>query len=152
VVAVGALGLVVSSCSLVAGSRQPSRMWDTFRPAFGVAETLPAGAVDFLRREGRRGRLWNEYVWGGYLIWHLYPELRVSIDGRMAVYGPERFGEHLTVVELRPGWQDVLARLAPDAMVVRSGSPLVSALRASGWVVRFEDKIATVLDPPERRG
>ena len=152
VVAVGALGLVLSSCSLVAGSRQPARVWDTFRPAFGVAETLPAGAVDFLRREGRRGTLWNEYVWGGYLIWHLYPELRVSIDGRMAVYGPERFGEHLTVVELRPGWQDVLARLAPEAAIVRSRSPLVSALRASGWVVRYEDKIATVLDPPGRSG
>ena len=151
-VAFGALALVLSACSLVAGSRQPARIGTSFRPAFGVAETLPAGAVDFLRREGRRGTLWNEYVWGGYLIWHLYPEMRVSIDGRMAVYGPERFGEHLTVVELQPGWQDVLARLAPDAAIVRSGSPLVSALRASGWVVRFEDKVATVLDPPGKSG
>ena len=123
VIAVGALGLVVSSCGLVAGSRQPARVWNTFRPQFGVAETLPTGAVEFLRREGRHGTLWNEYAWGGYLIWHLYPELRVSIDGRMAVYGPERFGEHLAVSELTPGWQDVLARLAPDAAIVRNGSP-----------------------------
>jgi hypothetical protein len=151
-VVLGAVGLVASACGLVAGSRQPAQIWRTFRPEFGVAETLPAGAVDFLRRDGRRGRLWNEYVWGGYLIWHLYPELRVSIDGRMAVYGPERFGEHLAVSELKPGWQDVLARLAPEAAIVRSGSRLVSALRASGWVVRYEDKIATVLDPPGRSG
>jgi hypothetical protein len=151
-VVVGALGLVVSACSLLAGSRHPVRVFEAFRPALGLAETLPAGAVDFLRREGRRGTLWNEYVWGGYLIWHLYPELRVSIDGRMAVYGPERFEEHLTVVELKPGWQDVLARLAPETAIVRSGSPLVSALLASGWVVRYQDKIATVLDPPGRRG
>jgi hypothetical protein len=149
---VGAIGLIASACSLVAGSREPARIWSTFRPEFGVAETLPAGAVDFLRREGRRGRLWNEYVWGGYLIWHLYPDLRVSIDGRMAVYGPERFKEHLTVSGLKPGWQDALARLAPEVAVVRSRSPLVSALRASGWVVRYEDKIATVLDPPGRSG
>jgi hypothetical protein len=151
-VATAALGLVLSSCGLVAGSRQPAQVWSTFRPAFGVAESLPAGAVEFLRREGRRGTLWNEYVWGGYLIWHLYPELRVSIDGRMAVYGPARFSEHLTVAELEPGWQDVLVRLKVDAAVVRSGSPLVSALRASGWAVRYEDKVATVLDPPRRRG
>jgi hypothetical protein len=150
VIAVGALGLVVSSCGLVAGSRQPARVWNTFRPQFGVAETLPTGAVEFLRREGRHGTLWNEYVWGGYLIWHLYPELRVSIDGRMAVYGPERFAEHLAVSERTPGWQDVLARLAPEAAIVRNGSPVVSALRAAGWVVRYEDKVATVLDPPGR--
>jgi hypothetical protein len=151
-VATAALGLVLSSCSLVAGSRQPAQIWSTFRPGFGVAESLPAGAVAFLRREGRRGTLWNEYVWGGYLIWHLYPELRVSIDGRMAVYGPARFAEHLKVAELEPGWQDALARLEVDAAVVRSGSPLVSALRASGWAVRYEDKVATVLDPPGRHG
>ena len=151
-VAFGSLGLVLSACGLVAGSRRPEDVIKAFRPAFGVASTLPAGAVDFLRREGRRGTLWNEYVWGGYLIWHLYPELRVSIDGRMAVYGPERFAEHLSVSELQPGWQEVLARLQADAAVVRSGSPLVSALRASGWVVRYEDSVATVLDPPGRNG
>jgi hypothetical protein len=151
-VSAGTLALVLSACSLVAGSRQPVAVLKAFRPTFGVASTLPAGAVDFLRREGRHGTLWNEYVWGGYLIWHLYPELRVSIDGRMAVYGPERFAEHLRVSELEPGWQDVLARLQADAAVVRSGSPLVSALRASGWVVRYEDPVATVLDPPRRNG
>jgi hypothetical protein len=149
---VGTLGLVLSACGLVAGSRQPVQVLRAFRPTFGMADTLPAGAVEFLRRQGRRGTLWNEYVWGGYLIWHLYPELRVSIDGRMAVYGPARFAEHLAVVELTPGWRDVLERLDVTAAVVRSGSPLVAALRASGWQVRYEDPIATVLDPPGRAG
>ena len=151
-VALGSLALVLSACGLVAGTRRPAAVVEAFRPTFGVASTLPAGAVDFLRREGRRGTLWNEYVWGGYLIWHLYPQFRVSIDGRMAVYGPERFAEHLRVTELEPGWQDVLARLQADAAIVRSGSPLVAALRASGWIVRYEDSVATVLDPPGRSG
>jgi hypothetical protein len=149
-VVVGALALVLSACGLVAGSAQPTLIWNAFQPAFGVAGTFPAGAVDFLRREGRRGRLWNDYGWGGYLIWHLYPELRVSIDGRMAVYGPEGFREFLTVAQLDPGWREVLARLEADVALVRSGSPLISALRASGWVVRYEDRVATVLDPPAR--
>jgi hypothetical protein len=151
-VAAGAAGLVLSACSMVAGSRQPAQVWSAFRPTFGVAATLPTGAAEFLRREGRRGTLWNEYVWGGFLIWHLYPDLRVSIDGRMAVYGPARFAEHLAVSELTPGWQDVLARLDVNAAVVRTGSPLVSALRAAGWAVRYQDGVATVLDPPGRAG
>lgn len=151
-IAVGTAGLVLSACSMVAGSRRPAQIWSAFRPTFGVAESLPTGAAEFLRREGRRGTLWNEYVWGGFLIWHLYPELRVSIDGRMAVYGPARFSEHLAVSELAPGWQEVLARLDPTAAVVRSGAPLVSALRAAGWTVRYEDGVATVLEPPGRSG
>lgn len=150
VAVVGTLGLVLSSCGLAVGSFQPAWMWMAFRPAFGVADIFPAGAVDFLRREGRRGTLWNPYGWGGYLVWHLYPDLRVSIDGRAAVYGPERFRDHLIVDELGPGWQEVLARQDVDVMLVGSRTPLATVLRTSGWVVRFEDKIATVLDPPGR--
>jgi hypothetical protein len=147
-VTVATVGLVLSACSLVSGSREPSRIWNAFRPEFGVADAFPAGAAAFLRREGRRGTLWNEYVWGGYLIWHLYPELRVSIDGRAAVYGPERFREHLAVSEVEPGWQSVLARLKPTTAIVRTGSPLMVTLQTSGWVTRFQDQVASVLDPP----
>ena len=32
--------------------------------------------------KGRTGRLANEFNWGQYALWHLGPELRVSIDGR----------------------------------------------------------------------
>ena len=129
------------------------QVWSAFRPTFGVADTLPAGAVDFLRREGRRGTLWNEYVWGGYLIWHLYPELRVSIDGRMAVYGPARFRGAPDGVRAgarvagRPGAAARSTRRSCGA-----GRRSVSALRAAGWVVRYEDRVATVLDPPGRTG
>ena len=116
-----------------------------------MADTFPAGAVDFLRREGRRGTLWNDYGWGGYLIWHLYPELRVSIDGRMAVYGPERFREHLTVGQLGPGWREVLARLEADTAIVRSGSPLMAAPPRLGLGGSLRGQVATVLDPPGER-
>jgi hypothetical protein len=145
------LALVLSACGLAIGSFQPARIRTAFTPEFGVGETFPAGAVDFLRREGRQGKLWNPYGWGGYLIWHLYPQFRVSIDGRMAVYGPDRFRDHLTVDQLGPGWQEVLARHEADAVIVASKTALAAVLQASGWEVRFEDKVAVVLDPPGRR-
>lgn len=147
-VALGAVALLLSACGLAVGARDPVRAWGELRPAFGEAASLPAGAVAFLRTQGRQGVVLNEYDWGGYLIWHLYPGHRVTIDGRVAVYGPARFREHLTVFELRPGWRDALGQLAPDTALVRSGSRLAVALRAAGWVVRHEDGLATVLDPP----
>lgn len=42
----------------------------------------PKGAVDFLREHGIRGRLFNTYEAGGYLMWRLWPDDRVFIDGR----------------------------------------------------------------------
>jgi hypothetical protein len=32
-------------------------------------------------------------VYGGFLIWRLYPDYRVMFDGRLEIFGPERFRE-----------------------------------------------------------
>ncbi len=42
----------------------------------------PAGAAEFLRSHGIRQRMFNSYEYGGYLIWKLWPQQRVFIDGR----------------------------------------------------------------------
>jgi hypothetical protein len=125
----------------------PRVVAERLRPGLGVGTNFPAGAVAYLKAHRLPPRLLNEYVWGGYLIWHLYPDYRVSIDGRAAIYGPGRLGEHITVVDLHPNWPRVLEHLAPDVALVRSGSPLVTVLRASGgWQTRYEDAVATLLE------
>jgi hypothetical protein len=48
-----------------------------------VAEwTIPAGAADYLLEHGVTGPMFNTYEQGGYLIWRLWPQERVFIDGR----------------------------------------------------------------------
>ncbi|MEW6584624.1 MAG: hypothetical protein AB1442_03325 [Nitrospirota bacterium] len=43
---------------------------------------VPKGAADFLAGQQIEGNMFNEYGFGGYLIWRLYPEKKVFIDGR----------------------------------------------------------------------
>jgi tetratricopeptide (TPR) repeat protein len=43
---------------------------------------FPAGAADFLQAHGIRGRMFNNYEAGGYLVWRLWPLQRDFIDGR----------------------------------------------------------------------
>jgi len=50
-----------------------------------VRKDNPVKAVEFIRRTGLSGRMLNEYVYGGYLIWAL-PEHEVFVDGRADVY------------------------------------------------------------------
>jgi len=45
-------------------------------------DLYPSGAVAFLKENKVPGKMFNLYNWGGYLIWQLYPEYRVFIDGR----------------------------------------------------------------------
>ena len=50
------------------------------------AEKFPLGAVEHLRRQPIRGRLFNADRWGGNLIWSFGPEQKVFIDGRADIY------------------------------------------------------------------
>jgi hypothetical protein len=49
----------------------------------------PDDAVQFIKKNEMKGRFYNFYDWGGYLIWQFYPEQSVFIDGRglsMSIY------------------------------------------------------------------
>lgn len=50
-----------------------------------VEKGNPVKAVEFINRSGLSGRMVNEYVFGGYLIW-ASPEHKVFIDGRSDVF------------------------------------------------------------------
>jgi hypothetical protein len=43
---------------------------------------FPSGAADFLLARQIRSPMFNTYEFGGYLIWRLWPQERVFIDGR----------------------------------------------------------------------
>jgi tetratricopeptide (TPR) repeat protein len=42
----------------------------------------PSGAVAFIQNNKPIGNMFNPYNWGGYLVWHLFPDYKVFIYGR----------------------------------------------------------------------
>lgn len=51
-----------------------------FQKATGV--TVPESAVDFIEKNRIEGHIFNEYAYGGYLTWRLYPWKQNFIDSR----------------------------------------------------------------------
>jgi hypothetical protein len=47
-----------------------------------VSSWFPAQLSEFILSSGIEGRMLNDYNFGGYLIWKLYPDYLVYIDGR----------------------------------------------------------------------
>jgi hypothetical protein len=89
----------------------------------------PAGAVAYLSDHAFQGKLVTSFINGGFVIWKLHPAVRVSFDGRYAVaYEPQVLREDRTLHRARPGWREVLARWAPDAMLVERNEPLAAAM------------------------
>lgn len=46
----------------------------------------PVNAVNFIKAYHLNGNMFNEYAYGGYLLYKLYPQQKVFIDGRSDVY------------------------------------------------------------------
>ena len=43
---------------------------------------FPEKATEFIMNKSPSGNIFNHFNWGGYLIWKLYPDYKVFIDGR----------------------------------------------------------------------
>ncbi|MGQ0603684.1 MAG: hypothetical protein ACT4QE_18540, partial [Anaerolineales bacterium] len=61
-----------------------------------IAQSVPVGAADFIRRERPLGPLFNSYNFGAYLMWAL-PEYPVYVDGRTDLYDDAFLREYLSV-------------------------------------------------------
>jgi hypothetical protein len=89
--------------------------------------------------------IFNDYGWGGYLIWKLYPDYRVYIDGRADVYGDAFMEEFLSAQAGEKGWRAPLDKYGIRTVLIKPDTALASLLREdAGWQKVFEDSQAVI--------
>jgi hypothetical protein len=109
------------------------------------ATRFPAAAVDYLTKEDVQGPLVSPDDWGGYLIYRLYPRVRMVIDDRHDFYGEQFLKSYLKMVNAEPGWQDFLQQSRAHCVVVPKDSALANLLEeTAGWKAIYSDEVATV--------
>lgn len=133
------VNLLLLACTvLVAGARFVSVVQEQ---ANAEKEKFPAAAVDWIIQHHPEGNIFNTYGWGGYLIWRLYPECRVYIDGRADVYGDPFINEYLRIEGGEPGWDASLSLDGVQIVLIEPGSSLAKDLRQSqDWEIAFSDE------------
>ena len=132
--------LVLSLCAI--------KVYYPLRPEVNLAaqkEYLPVEAVQFIRANNLPGPMFNSYNWGGYLIWHLYPDYPVFIDGRTDLYDDQFIREYVTVTLAKPGWRKVLDQYGVNFILIESDS-ILAAFLAEGdeWQCIYTDDIAAI--------
>ena len=100
-------------------------------------------------RAGAEGNLLVDFDWGEYVIWHLGPRVKVSIDGRReTVYSSQALARDLDFREARPGWRALLQIGNPRFALLRRGSPCDQRMRAEpGWRLAYEDSLCSLFLP-----
>jgi hypothetical protein len=107
--------------------------------------SLPVAAVDYIRRTHPPGPMFNTWAWGGYLMWALYPEYAVYVDGRTDLYGDAFLTEYLGVIAGSDDWRRLFREQHIRLVVVDTNAPLANALRhAPEWTQSYHDTLASV--------
>jgi len=105
----------------------------------------PVGACDFIEREGLRGRIYNAFFHGGYLLWRFWPDrgrlpfMDIHVSGTRADRDDEAYARGM-----ESAWRDLDARRRFEIFVgPRYASTDVDFLdrrdRDSTWALVFVD-------------
>ncbi len=110
---------------------------------------FPAKAIDWLEVNPQEGNMFNNFIWGGYILYRTWPAQTVFIDGQTDFYGEDLTREYTEVMALEADWKTILAKYNISWVIVQSDKPLVKALQEElGWVVVYRDNTATILRKP----
>jgi hypothetical protein len=105
----------------------------------------PEGALAYMKAHGMSGRVFNDWVWGGYLIWNA-PVSKVFIDGRGDPYAPNGVFQDYKAALSSQNPQTVLDKYRVDYVLMPSDSQLGTLLRNNpAWSVRFSDDASVLL-------
>lgn len=109
-------------------------------------ENYPAGAVAWIREQSqeRAYRLYNDYNWGGYLIYHL-PEVPVFVDGRTDLFGDEILNDYLAILQAEENWEELLNKYDLNTLLIRNDSSLSRFAMLQGWTEVYGDEFAVIL-------
>jgi len=141
----GAVNLVVLSVLLLLAGLKAAQPLSAEFNAAQQRESLPVEAVDWIRRHDPPRELFNPYNWGGYLIWSLYPEYRVFVDGRTDLYGDRLLRRYLTVEFGREGYREILDEHEVETVLTYAEGPLSIRLACSAdWERVYEDGMAAI--------
>ena len=136
-----AIAMLVAAVAVLAGFR--AMHVNNARLETQLAKELPVRAVEAVRTKGYAGPLFNDFNWGGYLIWAL--RMPVSIDGRQNLYGDQRIDRSVATWSAQPDWASDAQLMSAGVVIGPVKAPLTQVLRMdSRFQLVYEDKLAAV--------
>lgn len=125
-----------------------------YLPFTTLEANYPAKEVQYLRQHGCAGNLFNDYNFGGYLIWKL-PQQQVYIDGRMPTWvapdGSSYFETYLDVINNRQTRDAEFHKYnIRCALLQRSAQnkPIIRDLMDSDWQIVSRSRSGILLVSP----
>jgi hypothetical protein len=143
--------LMVASSLILLGTVFVYSVLVAYWPLHSREYNYPAQAVAYLRTHPCKGHLFNEYNYGGYIIWKL-PGQPIYMDGRMPTWrtasGQRYLDRYFAVLSQKQTRQAEFSRYNIRCALINTrqiNAKLLSDLQAEGWVATVKSPNGTLL-------
>lgn len=101
----------------------------------------PTAAVNLLSEVKAKGNMVVFFDWGEYVIWHLSPDVKVSLDGRReTAYPIKTYLDSIAFMDGVAAWDNILDKYPSDLVLTTKELACYSLMKLKpGWTLVFED-------------
>jgi tetratricopeptide (TPR) repeat protein len=123
----------------------------------GLGRNIPVAAADYLKKNGVEGNAFNTYGAGAYLVYRLYPAVRVAMDSRNDVYGETLYDAYTRALADPEALRRTLEQIDAGFILLewpQEGMARTASVvrQAGGWrPVYFDDAAVVYLREDGRR-
>jgi hypothetical protein len=105
---------------------------------------FPINIVALLQQSNASGNMAVHFDWGEYVLWHLGPQIKVSVDGRReTVYSHRPYTENLLFTSGLGDWDAILKGHETDLALVSKRFPGFNLMKLKpGWTLVYEDSVS----------
>jgi hypothetical protein len=130
---------VLTGLMLLIYTAEAERKTYIYRFGPGIHSGLfPQEGVDFIKRSGLTGRMYNSYGIGGFLIWELWPGQKVFIDGREDVYlAPGVLEDYVHGLDSQAKWLELTQKYGFDFAILRYPEQAPASMALSLETIAF---------------
>lgn len=116
------------------------------QPVYQFDPTVfPVEAVNFIKENPQEGNMFNEFNWGGYLLYRLWPKYSVFLDSQSDFYGEELMREYDQIMNTDNGWKNLFEKYQVVWMIVPVNSPLATHIENTpNWEIIHADNVAVI--------
>jgi hypothetical protein len=134
------IAVVTGLCMLAVAMTASTWLRDDIIPP---KANTPEAALDFVRSKNVTGNVFNDYLFGGYLIWSGVPTF---IDGRAELFGDDfvrQYSETAAIADLKKALA-VLDDYKVNWVILAPKEPLTKAITTGPWDEVYSDEYAVV--------
>jgi len=110
------------------------------------SDQFPVAAAAAVDKLPANARIFAPDSYGGYLIYRFNSARPVYCDGRSDFYGSDFLNDYLILINLQPGWRDVLQSGHFTHALLPAAAPVRAALEHEGWTLLYRDSVAALLE------